>query len=239
MLPPVRLYDPLRKVVVILDRQAARDVRGRRLAIADPLDGEFGLMLRCHMRRGREVYAGPAVYFDPAAFAEPVLPRGGRSAAQATAAYLRAAPVPITVPTGRLQVQLYQRRPAPTWRRVPQCGARVGAGAPRALRGRAMRDAGAAVLRRWYLDVRAAWWQRYAVHRFVADAAAGEIVAYDRDGRRVPSTYWQSGVELELERREGVLRARSPGAAMPGDAVAPRRRRARTCARPHPYRGRR
>jgi hypothetical protein len=56
---------------------------------------------------------------------------------------------------------------------------------------------------------RADWWGRFAVHRFLADAAAGAIVAYDSQARDVPETYWESDVDFDPER--GDLYCRHDG----------------------------
>jgi hypothetical protein len=64
-------------------------------------------------------------------------------------------------------------------------------------------------LTEWIKAQRNEFWRRFAVHRFLADAAAGAIVAYDSQARDVPSTYWQSDVDFDPQR--GDLYCRHDG----------------------------
>jgi hypothetical protein len=54
-------------------------------------------------------------------------------------------------------------------------------------------------LARWYRWLRAGWWTRFALARFLADAADGAIVAYQPDGSDAPASFFESDVDLDPE----------------------------------------
>jgi hypothetical protein len=61
----------------------------------------------------------------------------------------------------------------------------------------------------WCQTLRTEWWTRFAVHRFLADAAADVIVGYDPGAYEVPSTYWESDIDFDPQR--GDLYCRHDG----------------------------
>jgi hypothetical protein len=138
---------------------------------------------------------------------------GGLPAREAIAAYMAGAPVPlsadesVTVPT-RLSVRRYSQPPATLWRRtVP---------APRLNYPRYPEHhekwqrfemqlrlpPGPTYLANWCRRQRADWWRRFALFRFLQDAAEGKIVAYDPGAYDVPSSFFESDVDISFERGE-------------------------------------
>ncbi len=126
-------------------------------------------------------------------------PPGGVTAADAVAAYIRGAPGLLSPTRNRIAIKHHRQAPEMTWRRtvpVPPD--------PRAML--ELRDEEVRVLmdtralRLVYDEVRTAMWRRFAMHRFVADLAAGDLVAWGTDSDAVPLSWWQSDVELDIGR---------------------------------------
>jgi len=219
---PVRLYaipkpyrDPLAialdapaagGLIETADRHLARQALERGVvALVDPPDAE-GVMLayRLMQRRDGGLYTGPPIYFDPAAFRAPTIPAGGMSISDTLAGYLGGAPVPLKLRPGRLQVRGLSAPLAPLWRRT--VAAPAGLSYPRhpehlepLLRFEAALRTlpPPAALADWYQRVRTAQWGRIALHRFVADVLAGDIVGGAPDGGcPVPESFFASDTTL-------------------------------------------
>jgi hypothetical protein len=145
-----------------------------------------------------------------------VLPTGGLSAGEAIEAYLNAAPMAgLAKGCGvrRLSVRQFRHPPATLWRRtVP---------APRGLNYSRYPEhlqrwnrfemqlralPGPKYLAQWIKAQRSEFWRKFAIHRLLADAAAGAIVAYDSQARDVPATHWESDVDFDPERGDVYCR---------------------------------
>lgn len=197
------------------DRHLAREaVWSRKVALVDPVDTEFAMLLwRCMERcpDAPAAYVGPALHFDPAAFTAPMLPKDGLPAQDAVAAYLAAAPVPLAMPLRRLSLRAFCNPPALLWRRTvqappyPRNPEHVDRWQRFELQVRALPSPHA--LSRWYRRVQTGWWTSFALHRLLAAVTEGAIVAYSAAGDETPATYWAS--DLDFDSQTGDLFCRS------------------------------
>jgi hypothetical protein len=54
-------------------------------------------------------------------------------------------------------------------------------------------------LARWYRRLRSDWWGRFAVSRFLADAASSAIVGHELDSNEALASFWESDVDYDPE----------------------------------------
>jgi hypothetical protein len=181
MLPPAaRCFDPRSRQSLELAETAAQlALAEHRLAIIDPAPAlvEFlaicwsSLLLDHDAPRSEQRLVGPAVYFPTEAYTPPVLPIGGLSTAEVVAAYVDAAPVAANSSyLDRIPLRSY-RDPPGLWRRsVPLplgCQGAAGAERRQVFEAKARALPSAEYLSAWYRKLRADWWRRYAIHRFI------------------------------------------------------------------------
>ena len=185
---------------------AMEAIAAHRVALVDgAVTGEALIMLHRCMLRSRDnpaVYQGPQLFFP--AYTAPPLPDGGLDARDALQAYLDATPVRLTVPACRIAVRQFQRPPPQLVRQIvpaPTFTVREPDGFDRWQRWErhlcALPDPRG--LARYFHQLRARHWAGVAVHRFVSDAAAGNILAFDTRGEEIPATWWgRSSISISI-----------------------------------------